>query len=62
MRVPPMTTRRSMVAAAVVAILLGFGFCLIIISEPAYRSPSPKNKRLSSIRCGGRRRRRRPWM
>jgi hypothetical protein len=29
MRVPPMTTRRWMVAAPVVAILLGFGYCLI---------------------------------
>ncbi len=29
MRLPPMTTLRWMVAAAVMAILLGFGFCLI---------------------------------
>jgi uncharacterized protein YijF (DUF1287 family) len=29
MRLPLMTTRRWMVAAAVVVILLGFGFCLI---------------------------------
>jgi hypothetical protein len=29
MRLPPMTTQRCMIMAAVVAILLAFGFCLI---------------------------------